>query len=142
MRFWGQGKWQFKELDIREMVDIGPIDCGRKDFDEIDGLIRKKIEKLDYSGKVIRIKLKNIRSKDFQNLDVASLKKLLKDALHFQIKADTQTDEQSVASGDMMFDTLEKEWSSFLEQRAVEGVDKEKLGEMGLAYLKNGGDSE
>lgn len=134
-----EGTREFKELDIREMLDIGPIDCSRKAFDEIDAAIRKRVEMQNVSGKVVRITLKNIRPKDHQNLDMASLKKLLRTALHFQIKAETLNDEQVVASGDMMFDTLEKEWIHFLEQKAIDGVDKEKLAELGMTYLKNGG---
>ena len=72
---------------------------------------------------------------------MANLKKRLKGSLHFEIKDDLSSHDQAIASGDAVFDSLEKEFAGYIEQKAVEGMDKDKLKARGLEYIqKAGGD--
>ncbi len=133
------GDIEFHELAVRNMIDLKTVDCSKLGVEKIMDKLIARIEKTDISGSIIRINLNNIRSKDYHLLDVDTIRKLLKNALHFQWKVDAVDEEQKISSGDVMFDSLEKEFGDYLAGIAIEGVDKEALRKLGLKYLKKAG---
>lgn len=137
------GDWKFHKIETREMVDIGPIDCQKMVSSEIMEAIVKRLDKVKSEGQIVRLKLVNIRSNEYHLLDTGNLKKRMKDALHFEIKVETTSDEQAIAFGDTVFDSLEKEFAGYIEEKAVEGIDKKKLKARGMEYIQRaGGGSE
>ena len=137
------GKWKFHTIDIREMLDIGPIKCQGLKSGEIMEAIEKKLARIKPDGMMIRLKLEDIDPGEYHLLDTGNLKKRLKDSLHFEINADLTSHDQAIASGDTVFDSLEKEFTVYIEQKAVDGIDKERLRTRGLEYIqKAGGDDQ
>ncbi len=136
------GKWKFHTIDIREMQDIGPIKCQGLKSQDIMEAIDKKLARVQPDGKIIRLKLIDVSSSEYHLLDTGNLKKRMKESLHFEIKAELTSSEQAISSGESVFDSLEKEFAGYIEQKAVEGIDKEALRTRGLEYIeKAGGDS-
>ena len=136
------GKWKFHSIEVREMRDIGPIKCQRLKSSEIMEAIEKRLARIKPEGLIIRLKLVDIDPGEYHILDTGNLKKKLKESLHFEIKADLTSHDQAIASGDAVFDSLEKEFAGYIEKKSVEGIDKEKLRTRGLEYIRKAGGDE
>ncbi len=137
------GEWEFHSIEVRGMQDIGPIRCGGMKSNEIMEAIEKRLAKVKPDGVMIRLKLVDIDPGEYHLLDTGNLKKRLKESLHFEIRADLTSHDQAIASGDAVFDSLEKEFTGYIEKKAVDGIDKDKLKARGLDYIrKAGGDDQ
>ena len=133
-------KWKFHEIKIRPMLDLKAIDCNGKKADEISSQIQKNIEKADIDGAIVRQKLREIDRRELGLLDTGHIRKLAKDALHFELRPATLEAGQKIASQDAAFDSLEHEFISYLDKAAIENADPRKIEAMGLKYLAGGGE--
>ena len=69
------------------------------------------------------------------------IRKITKDALHFELRPAAIEAGQKIASQDATFDSLEREFVSYLDKIAIEDADPKQIEKLGLQYLA-GGDSE
>jgi exonuclease SbcD len=134
------GKWEFNEIEARPMLDLGPVDCERLSSTDIFEAVQNNIERAEVSGAMVRQRLYNVKRSEYNLLDFSGLRKLARDSLHFELRADMQDQEQRVASSSAVFDTLEKEFVTFLSKVALEGQDRKALVAKGLEYLSTGGE--
>ena len=131
-------KWKFHEINIRPMLDLRTIDCNGTKADDISTKIQKSIEKADLEGAIARQKLQDINRRELGLLDTGHIRKLTKDTLHFELRPATLEAGQKIASQDAAFDSLEREFVSYLDKAAVENADPKKVEALGLKYLAGG----
>ena len=136
-----KNKWKFHEIKIRPMLDLKKIDCNDMKADDIASAIRKNVDKANIVDAIIRQKLQDIDRRELGLLDMSFIRKITKDALHFELRPAAKEAGQKVASQDAAFDSLEIEFITYLAKIAIEGADPKEIETLGLQYLA-GGDEE
>lgn len=132
----GSGKWKFRELKIRPMLDLPWVDCAGLRSDDVFRTVLGNIEKADIGDAIVRQKLTSIDRKEFGHLDTAAIRKAASEALHFELRPAIIDSGQSVASQEAAFDSLEREFSAYIGKADMGRMDPEELEKLGLEYLK------
>ncbi|HOM83902.1 MAG TPA: hypothetical protein PLZ94_19175, partial [Armatimonadota bacterium] len=127
---------QFREIPVRPMLDLDPIDATEMDADDLLEAMAGRLQAQPLSGAIVRLGLRHVPPATRANLDLRQLRDLVADALHFAIRWEREGDgpeEKEVSSG--TFRPLEDEWRSFMETADVHGRDRSALTRAGLEYL-------
>jgi hypothetical protein len=104
--------------------------------------IEQNLEKAKIDGAIVRQKLTNVNRHDYNLLGLASLRKISSTALHYELRASMQDAEHKVASSTAAFDSLEREFVSYLAKVPLEDVSRKSIESRGLEYLKDSGGDE
>ena len=136
-----KNKWKFHEIKARPMIDLKKIDCNDMKANDIASAIQKNLNKVTIEDAIIRQKLQDIDRRELGLLDMSFIRKITKEALHFELRPAVKEAGQKVASSDATFDSLEREFISYLSKIAIEGADPDEIEKLGLQYLA-GGDEE
>lgn len=133
-----RGKKELVKLETREMVDLGPIDAMRLDGPALRSEMSELLEPPDLSGKIVRMRIKNLSPSLHKTLDFNWMKQATSGATHFELRCELLQEGTAVQSTGAALDSLDREFVSFLERYPVEKADKERIREMGLEYLRRG----
>ncbi len=133
----GEKKVSFHELPTRAMVDLEPVVCTELDAQEIKRMITDRIQESDPNNKVVRLKVLDIPLDVYHTLDFDELKRLTRDALHFEIKYEFRRENELLAAEQSSFRSLHTEFERFMEKYTVGAhIDKKRLKELGLQYMQ------
>jgi DNA repair exonuclease SbcCD nuclease subunit len=130
------------QLPTRPMVELPTIDCLEYDPNEVPAEIQKRIESIEPLDKVIKIKVLNLPMHVYRSLDFNQLRKLTADALHFEVQYEVTKEEQGAGAAGVKFEVLGKEFAEFFANEAIEGLDKDRLCNLGLEYLTSAGENK
>jgi exonuclease SbcD len=134
------GKWNFRPQKIRPMLDLRAIDCAGLKADDIAAGIRDNLESAEISDAIVRQRISNVERREFGLLDTGSIRKIASESLHFELRPAITDSGQKVASTDAAFESMEKEFISYIGKADMGTLDVEKLEAKGLEYLESGGD--
>ncbi|MBA3045936.1 MAG: exonuclease SbcCD subunit D [Candidatus Thermoplasmatota archaeon] len=134
------GKWKFRELDTRPMLDFRTIDCTDLKANDIFAAVRDSLESANIDGAIVRQRLSGADRGQMGLLDNGAIRKMASDALHYELRGGTIEAGQKIASVDAAFESMEKEFISYIHKIAVEGADPKKIEVLGLEYLQAGGE--
>ncbi|KYK29017.1 MAG: hypothetical protein AYK23_05340 [Candidatus Proteinoplasmatales archaeon SG8-5] len=137
-----KGDWKFHKLNVRKMLDLKAIDCGRKGTDDISKAIRDNLDTANLKRAIVRQRLVNVGRQDYNLLDLARVRRWASEALHFELRAEMKDSEHKIATSAATFDTLEKEFVGYLAKVPLEGLDRKTIRARGLEYLKARGGEE
>jgi len=126
---------EFHELPTRPMVELPKIDCSVINHNDISEEINNRIENVEPNDKIIRIKIQNLPMHVYRTLDFNKYRKLTADALHFEIQYEVTKEELGAAAAGVKFEVLGTEFKNFYANEAIEGLNKDRLCELGLEYL-------
>ena len=132
----------FHELNTRPMIDLKPIDCTILEHYAISNEIISRIESVDPSNKILRLKVQNLPVEVYQSLDFNQLRKLTSEALNFEIQYEVTKADAGVQAPSVKFEMLGTEFKEFLASEAIEGLDKDRIYELGLEYLTGAGEAK
>ncbi len=133
----GERSVRFHELRTRAMVDLEPVLCTELTAQEIERTIIERIKDSAPKDKILRLKVLDIPVHVYHGLDFEELKRLTRTAVHFEIKYEFQHDEHALDAEHPTFRSLHTEFEHFMEHYAVgKGLDKNRLKELGLAYMR------
>lgn len=127
-------KHNFVEIKTRPMVDIKPIQCSNLKLDEIMKQIKQKINQTQPEDKTIRITLEDIPSHVYRGIDFNEIRKITRNAVHYEIKADVVKDEVTRTVSSSKIDALVNEFKNFLEKQDIE--EKKTILELGIGYIE------
>ncbi|OYT64884.1 hypothetical protein B6V00_05210 [ANME-1 cluster archaeon ex4572_4] len=142
----------FHRLRTREMLDLEPVVCSGLDEQGIKSALKRRIRESNPEGKVVRLKVQGIPLHIYHSLDFDELKRLTRSAVHFELKYEFQRQSGSElfpAAERPSFRSLKTEFEEFVEKYAVagegagvagSGIKKARLKELGLRYLREGGE--
>jgi len=125
----------FHELTSRPMIDLKPVDCSVLEHYAISNEITKRIESIEPSNKIIRLKVQNLPVEVYQALDFNQLRKLTADALNFEIQYEVTRTDAGFQAPSVKFEVLGTEFKEFLASVPIEGLDKDRVYQLGLEYL-------
>jgi len=134
-----RGKWKFRETECRPMMDLVAIDCKGLQAKDIFDAVMDSIGSSDLVGAIVRQRLNEIDRRQLALLDTQAIRKAASEALHFELRPQAAGADQKVAPADAVFDSVEREYVSFLARVALDGLDAGKLESEGLKYLESGG---
>lgn len=129
-------KYDFIELETRKMIDLEPIYCNNLKVEEIMEEIKQRIENSKPDEKIIRLKIKDIPIHIYHSLDFIKIKKMTQNAIHFERKFEIKRDKQNIQFIGS-FDSLQNEFESYLKNTSVEGLNKQKIIQMGQKYISD-----
>ncbi|HDS46340.1 MAG TPA: exonuclease SbcCD subunit D [Methanomicrobia archaeon] len=139
----GERSVRFHELQTRAMVDLEPVLCTDLTAQEIRDTITERIRESAPEDKVVRLKVLHIPLQVYHTLDFEELKRLTRNAVHFEIKYELQHDEHALNAEHPSFRSLRTEFEHFMEHYAIrQDLDKNLLKELGLAYLQKDEEGE
>jgi len=127
---------RFREIPIRPMVDLDPIDARDMDAADLLDAIRERLEAQPLAESMVRLGLRNVAPAARGNLDFRPLRDLIAGALHFGIRWEREGESADGSDpASTTFRPLEEEWQSFMEGADVHGHDRGALTRAGLDYL-------
>jgi DNA repair exonuclease SbcCD nuclease subunit len=129
---------EFVEIKTREMIDLPIIDASMLNAISLKEEIERVIELQPLDGKIVRLRIKNLRSSLYKTIDFGMIREMTKSALVFDLRYDLIQENMAVQPSTTMLSSLPREFISFLERHPVEGVNKEVIRDLGLEYLNRG----
>ena len=127
-------KTKFIEIKNRPFLDLEPIMCDNKNTNEIMEIIELNIKKINPKNKVIRVKLENIPLTQYRGIDFEKIKKLCKNATHYEMKANIITNINSKKMDNKRIDSIAKEYNFFIKDQLFK--DKKIFLDLGLEYIE------
>jgi len=124
---------RFKTITTRPMHDLPPIDCTNQTIDTINKSIKNHLNTLQINNSILRITLNNIPIQLYRSLDIPHLRQLGKNALHFEIKPDTQQTTTATTKHHYQITSLLQEFTNYLNTQNI--PNKKTLHTLGLTYL-------
>jgi DNA repair exonuclease SbcCD nuclease subunit len=132
----GKRELRFIELPTRPMVDLPPVNCSELGDTGVTETIVERIESVEPAGKILRLRVNNLRVGEYHNIDFGRIRKLTRDAVYYEQPNDVQQDELVFQHGaSPRIGRLSEEFSEFLKGYPVEKLDKKRLKKLGLDYI-------
>jgi hypothetical protein len=135
---------EFRDIRTREVVDLPRFGArlGEDEWltaEEVDDRIRDAVAGLPdgVAGKIVRLVITDVPRELFRELDHGQIRELKAEALHFHLDARRPDVSRRSATEGGRRRTLEEELTAFLKEwkPSTPGVDRERLLELGSAYL-------
>ena len=131
-------KITFHEVACRGMVDIQSISAVGKRGDELVSLIKEKVEQIDSSDKIVRVKIEDVTEETLKTLPREIISELKRKSFALDISFQkAQTDDANRQFGRSAIGRLDTGFISFLDSVDLEGFDREKLVADALKYLSD-----
>jgi len=129
----GKLKTNFININIRPMIDLQPIKCSNLKLEEIMKKIKDNVKEINPTEKTIRITLDDIPSHIYRSIDFSEIKKISREAIHYEIKANVIKDGEKSPSGFSKMDSLTIEFKKYIESQDL--IEKETLLDLGIGYI-------
>ena len=132
-----KGIKEFVSLPARKMIDLPYIDALHLDAESLIKEIEDSIPD-NIDGAIVRMTINRVLSSVRNSINVKKIKEQFSTAAHFELRIISSQDKMSVQSTSAVFGHIEDEFISFVNARPIENVDKQRIKELGLDYLKKG----
>ncbi|KPK99285.1 MAG: hypothetical protein AMJ90_09490 [candidate division Zixibacteria bacterium SM23_73_2] len=126
---------KFHQVPTREMIELTAVDAASSDQDDIYKRIEQRISSNDIKEKIVRLKVKNIDPSVYNSLNFRKIAELKKEAFYFDLKLERKEYEGKALSEKPSIGKLNREFEEYVKSIVIEGLDKNKILEMGLEYL-------
>ena len=120
------------------MMDLGPIDASGMDTSSLMEEISNILDTVSMEGRIVRLIVNRVPSSIYKSVDFNRIVQKASTATHFEPKFEVIQENSSVQWKSASIDSLESEYSAFLDQYPVERVSKDEVRSKGLEYLKRG----
>jgi hypothetical protein len=87
------------------------------------------------SGAIVRVFLNGVDPAAYRQLTQGDFQETVPGALHVQVDPDFGADALSVQGG-IQIGTLEAEWSAFVDQQDLAGMERDRVRDLGAHYLE------
>lgn len=126
----------FHEVRCREMVDIQTINAAGKRGDQLAVILKEKIENLDSSDKIVRLKVEGVTEETLKTIPVDVINELKQKSFALNINFEkAKTDDSGKPFGRSAIGRLDAGFIEFLEVVDLTGFDRERLKREALKYL-------
>lgn len=130
----------FHRLQTREVIDLRPIDAREIAAEEVNLMIRQRIESVPggHENKIIRLVVENLHRSVQADLDFAMIRKVRAEALHFelQLRPPGRDGRTGASTHSGVARPLEEEWDEFAGAYELPGgVERERFVALGRDYL-------
>jgi len=127
----------FHELEIREMVELGPLDASGLASSEVVNEARRVISSAPLEERIARLVIRNVSAEAYRSLDSSTIRRLGSSALHFELKVDSvESDGAASSTSDMQIGLLADEFRRYVAGLDLPDSRKNLLMEIGIPYLE------
>jgi hypothetical protein len=128
----------FQEIETRMMIDLPAIDATGKRGDYLAQMIKEKIEQIDSSDKIIRLKIKGVSEETLKTIPTEILTDLKQKSFSLNIAFEKEkTDENSTKLDRVAIGQIDKGFINFLDLIDLQGFDKERIKKEAIKYLSD-----
>jgi exonuclease SbcD len=132
-------KVDFHEIEVRGMVDVETIDASGLAAPDIEALARQRIDGTAIDEMIVRMVVRNVSPLAAKTLDIASIKRMGSDAMHFELKVERTTGDETESTTDTRIGSLAQEYQRYVDALQVAPQQKEELLRMGIVYFTEEG---
>ncbi len=126
----------FHEVRCREMVDMQTVNAAGKRGDQLAVILKEKIESLDSSDKIVRVKVEGVTEETLKTMPVEVINELRRKSFSLNISFErARTDDSASPIGRSAIGRLDAGFIEFLEAVDLRGFDRERLKREALKYL-------
>jgi exonuclease SbcD len=129
------GKVTFHPLQIRDMLDLKPVDASGLASSEILGKVKDVLSSSGIDDKIARLVISGVSSDAYKSLDVSAIRRMGGSALHFELKIDRAEAEGQQEVGDTHIGLLADEFKKYIAKLDYPDEKKRKLMDLGARYL-------
>lgn len=128
----------FQEITTRKMIDLAPINAVGKRGDYLAQMIKEKIEKIDSSDKIIRLKVEGVSEETLRTMPAEIIRELKQKSYSLNISFEKETTLENANKFDRVaIGQIDKGFIKFLESVDLTGFDRERLKKEALQYLSD-----
>lgn len=130
----------FHEVSTRPMIDMLEINASGKRGDELLRIISDRIERLDSSDKIVRLKITGVSEETLKTIPAGEVSALKEKSFALNLKFERESDSQlpQDISGQGFIGRLDYGFLEFLEAADLTGFDRERLKRQATKYLADG----
>ncbi len=128
-------KVKFHQVSTRDMIELLEVDATSFDPDEIYKKIKQGIFSQEIKEKIVRLRVKNIDPYVYNSLSFRKIAELKKEAFYFDLKLERKEEKGKEFLAKPSIGKLNLEFEEYIKNLVIEGLDKDKLLELGLGYL-------
>ena len=126
-----------EKLIVRPMIEIPAIDATEKTPEQVNRLIEERLLKTDLQDKIVRFRIRNLKTSDKKLIDAQKIAEMTENALYFKLEL---LDKVNIAAGvktsGTKFEGVLEGFPGFIDRIADDGTfDKNMLKEKGLELL-------
>ncbi|MCP4685536.1 MAG: exonuclease SbcCD subunit D [bacterium] len=126
---------KFEEVSTRAMVDLETIDAAGKRGDQLAEIIKGRMQDVDSSDKIVRIKVEGVSPETLKTLPADTLAELKQKAYALDIRFEKEKDETAETLDRPAIGQLDKSFVQFLETVDLADFDRDRLIREALKYL-------
>ncbi len=127
---------RFESVPSRVMVDLKKIDATGKRGDEVVTELRRVLEQVDTSDKIVRVRVDNVTPEMLKTVPADSLAELREKAYALDLQFEKgKPDEATGEFGRSAIGRLDLSFVEFLETADLRGFDRERLISEAMKYL-------
>lgn len=128
-------KVTFHKIEIRDMVDLRPMDAAGLASSEILQKARALLSSSSVDDKIIRLVISHVSSDAYKSLDLPAIRRLGGSALHFELRVDREEAENGVEAGETHIGLLADEYKKYVARLDMSDEKKRKLMDLGMVYF-------
>jgi DNA repair exonuclease SbcCD nuclease subunit len=129
-----QLNYEFHILPARTMISLPDLDASLFDASSLEAKLEKLLHMEGIEEKIVRLKVQNIPEHIYNILPFTKINKWKNRAFFCDLRFQVAGKEGEVA-GATSIGRLNQEFSDYLKSIPIEGLQKAKMVEMGLAYI-------
>lgn len=132
----------FHEVKSRVMIDLPVMKSEGKSAEEIINHLEQVVKEQKPEDKIIRIKVADISEETYRALPFDRIAELKKDAFSLDIRFEKKELPEENLYADLNLGRLDLAFEKFLDSKVVEHLDKDRLKQNALAYLRRAENEE
>jgi DNA repair exonuclease SbcCD nuclease subunit len=126
----------FHKITSRVMVDLPAISAKGRSVEDIVGEVVEKVREKKPQDKIVRVKLTDIPEEVYRSLPFDRLAELKKEAFSLDIQFQKEDKPEDNLYADLNLGRLDTAFEKFLESKAVENLDKDRLRDLALTLFR------
>lgn len=130
-----KGSAKFHELQIRDMVDLEPIDASKLASSEILREAKERLSSAKVDDRIARMSVSNVGGEAYRSLDVQAIRRLANSAMHFELKIERAEEAARKESQEAQFGSLAYEFQKYVAALDRGEEKKKMLLDVGTPYF-------
>jgi DNA repair exonuclease SbcCD nuclease subunit len=126
---------KFHAVPAREMIDLPVLDASGLDQNQIEELLQKRFSIPDLEEKILRLKIINLPEYLYHLLPFKKLTQWKNKAFFCDLRIEVIQESGEISTKSANIGRLNEEFLEYIKSVPVEGIDKNKLSELGLTYI-------
>jgi len=126
----------FHQLKTRDMVDLPALTVGGKSAEQVFEELQRKVREYQPQGKIVRIKLTDIKEETYRSLPFDKIAELKREAFSLDIVFEKEKKSGENLYADVNLGRLDVAFEKYLKSEISDETERGELQQIGLQYLR------